>query len=504
MRRPGVGRMLRTLMVGIVALGFLLTGCAPGVGPSDDHRTLTVGATLEPPALDPTTNNSASIPQLLLYNVYETLVKLDSEGRLRPLLAQRWEISPDRLTYTFHLDPAAKFASGKPVTAEAVVKNIERIKNPATVSVWAEMMAIVEHSKALDARTLEVKLSRPSNSWLFNMSSSVGIVADPDGFAELKTKTAGSGPYHVESWIRGDSITLGNNPNFWGTNTRFDKVVFRYFSDPNAMNSAMASGSLDIISNVQAPEALGQFADESRFNVLRGTTNGEVVLGLNHTNPALKLVKVRQAIAAAINRKALLDTVWNGEGTLIGSMSVPTDPWYEDLTGLNPYSQANARQLLQEAGYASGLNLRLRVPATAYARKSAEFVASALKEVGITVTITELEFSVWYSEVFQKANYDLTIVAHVEPRDVYKFAEPKYYWRYDSTDFQKLVTTADEVSDDQQIPLMKQAVRLLATDVAAVWLFALPNLVVTRHGITGVPANATSLSFDVTTVAAAR
>lgn len=502
MKRPAVGRLVRAIVVGVVALGFLLTGCTPGGGPAGEEKTLTIGATLEPPALDPTTNNSASIPQLVLYNVYETLVKLDSEGNLRPLLAQRWEISPDRLTYRFHLEPGAKFASGKPVTAEVVVKNIERIKNPATVSVWAEMMAVVESATAVDDRLLEVKLSRPSNTWLFNMSSSVGIIADPDGFADLKTKTAGSGPYQLESWTRGDSITLNGNHTYWGTPSRFDKVTFRYFGDPNAMNSALASGSLDIISNVQAPEALGQFSDESRFTVLRGTTNGEVVLGLNHTNAALKLVKVRQAIAAAINRKSLVDTVWNGEGTLIGSMSVPTDPWYEDLTELNPYNVNEARKLLREAGHATGLNLRLRVPATAYARKSAEFVASALKEIGIGVTIQELEFSVWYSDVFQKADYDLTIVAHVEPRDVFKFADPKYYWRYNNPDFQKLVATADEVSEEQQILLMKQAVRLLATDVAAVWLFALPNLVVTRHGITGVAANATSLSFDVTTIAA--
>lgn len=501
MRKIAFGRLSGAVMVFAVAAGLLLTGCSSAASPSSDRKTLTVGASLEPPSLDPTTNSSASIPQLLLYNTYQTLIRLDSQGNLQPLLAQRWDISTDLLTYTFHLDPAAKFASGKPVTAEAAVKSIERIKDPATVSVWASQMSVVESATASDDHTLAVKLSHPSNNWLYNMSSSAGIIFDPDGLGNLAKTPAGSGPYVLDTWTRGDSITLSLNKNYWGTPPRFDRVTFRYFSDANAMNAAMLSGELDIISNLQAPEALSQFSDESKYSVIRGTTNGEVVLGMNHKVTALSNIKVRQAIAAAIDNKALLKTVWNNEGTLIGSMVVPTDPWYEDLTGVNPYDPAKAKKLLAEAGYGSGLTLNLRVPATAYARKSAQFVASSLKDVGITVNITELEFSVWYSEVFQKGNYDLTIVAHVEARDVFRFADPTYYWHYDNAEFRKLVQNADEAAPDNEVTLMKQAVKLLATDVAADWLFALPNLVVTRVGITGVPQNAVSLSFDVTTIA---
>ncbi|WP_051208527.1 ABC transporter substrate-binding protein [Propionicicella superfundia] len=501
MGKLATGRLPGLMVAVAAALALVLTGCSPAASPTSAEKTLTVGATLEPPSLDPTTNSSASIPQLLLYNTYQTLVRLDNAGNLQPLLAQRWDISTDLLTYTFHLDPAAKFASGTAVTAEAAAKSIERIKDADTVSVWANQMEVVDSATAVDTHTLQVTLSRPSNNWLFNMASSAGIVIDPDGLSGLATQPAGSGPYVLDSWTRGDSITLKLNKSYWGTPPRYDKVVFRYFSDANAMNAAMLSGQLDIISNLQAPEAVSQFSDTSKYSVIRGTTNGEVVLGMNHDVAALSNLKVRQAIAAAIDKKALLETVWNGEGTLIGSMSVPTDPWYEDLTGVNPYDQAKAKKLLSEAGYASGLSLRLRVPATAYARKSAEFVASSLKQVGITVTIQELQFGVWYSDVFTKGDYDLTIVSHVEARDVFTFADPSYYWHYDNATFQKLVQQADEASSAQELPLMKQAVKLLATDVAADWLFALPNLVVTRAGITGVPQNATSLSFDVTTIA---
>lgn len=112
-----------------------------------------------------------------------------------------------------------------------------------------------------------------------------------------------------------------------------------------------------------------------------------MVLGLNHESKALAKLEVRQALTMAIDRQALRDTVWNGQGALIGSMAVPTDPWYEDLTGTNPYDPEKAKALLKQAGYESGLTLRLRVPVIPYAVKSAQFVASQLRDIGVKATI---------------------------------------------------------------------------------------------------------------------
>ena len=150
----------------------------------------------------------------------------------------------------------------------------------------------------------------------------------------------------------------------------------------------------------------------------------------------------------AIDRKALMDTVWNGQGTLIGSMAVPTDPWFEDLSGINAYDPDKAKQLLKQAGYDGKLSLRLRVPVIPYAVKSAQFVASQLRDVGVKVTIEELEFSRWLDQVFLKGDYDMTIVAHVEARDLGKFADPTYYWHYDSTKFQVLYTAAERATSE--------------------------------------------------------
>ncbi len=186
-------------------------------------------------------------------------------------------------------------------------------------------------------------------------------------------------------------------------------------------------------------------------------------------------------------------------------MVPPTDPWYEDLSGEYAFNPDKARQLLQEAG-ATGITLRLRLPSLPYATAAGPFVASQLKDVGINVVIDQLEFPAsWIDTVLTKGDYDMSIVAHVEPRDIVRFANPPdYYFHYQSEKFRTLIAEADAGTSDEYIAKMKEAAKLLSDDAAADWLFLLPNLIVTKPNITGVAPNATSLSFDVTTISAGR
>lgn len=521
-KTPGRRMARRTVAAAVAALALLLAACTGEAGPTGPAtspptaKTLVIGATAEPTTLDPTADAAVAGSQAMLYNVYETLVKVDARGDLKPLLAQAWDVSADRLTYTFQLNPAAKFSDGAPVTAEAVAKNIERIKTKPVAAKLKTVMGLVAGSHVVDADTLEVTLSKPSVNWLYEMASTAGIVMNPSGFDQAGMITAGSGPLTLDRWTPGDSIVLKKAPTYWGTPTRFDEVTFRYFKDPNAMNASMLSDQLDIISNLQAPEALPQFSDTSRFTVLEGTTNGEVVMGINNGgdptdpnvpvgtgNPALKDHRVREALTRAIDKQALVRTTWGGHGVVIGSMSVPTDPYYEDLSTMYPYDPQKARELLAEAG-ASGLTLRLKPAALPYATKAAQFIAAQLQAVGVTVQVEELQFPArWRETVYDRADYDLTIISHIEARDLGTFANPNYYWRYRNPEFNALVTKADQGTVDEYVAGMKQAAQLVATDAAAVWLFVLPNIVITKPGITGVPADAQSLSFDVTTIARA-
>lgn len=491
---------LRRLL--LLTLGALaLWGSASAAG------TLNYPVSADPEHLDAWRSTTVATRRVLV-NVYEGLTTFDGEsGAVVPALAESWDISDDGLTYTFHLDPEARFASGGKVTADAVVASFDRVrKGTGITDQIRSYMAPVVDVHADGEHTVVVELSRISHQWLYDMAGPAGIVYDPEGMAGLDTSPAGSGPYVFEQWDTGASITLRTNPRYWGTGPRIDGVEFVYYADPNAMNTAMLSGQLDVVSNLTNPETIGQFEDDERFKVLQGLTHGEVVLGFNHATAALSDLRVRRAINHAIDRQALLDVVWGGKGVLIGSMVPPLDPWFDPaLVNFYDYDPAEARRLLAEAGHADGLTLRLRVPTLPYATGSARFVASQLAAVGIKVQIDELEFGAWLQQVYTNHDYDMTIVAHVEPRDLANFANPDYYWLYDNPQFQQVMAEADvALTDEENVALLRKASRILTEDAAADWLFLLPNLVITTSEVSGISANAPSLSFDMTRAATNR
>jgi peptide/nickel transport system substrate-binding protein len=474
------------------------TGNGTGGAGSAGDTSLAVGLAAEPASLDFTTKDGAAIPQALLYNVYETLVKIDNaSGEMKPALAKSWKVSDDGKTYTFDLVEGAKFTSGEAFTAEDAVFSINRVKKDWTVSLKSAM-DVVADATALSPTQLQVTLSKPSNAWLYKMTTRIGAMMDAKGVADLANKPIGTGPYAFGEWKRGDSITLKANGGYWGPKPFFQQVTLKYFKDATALNNALLTGTIDVIGTVQAPESLKQFEGNDKYEIIEGTTNGEVLLSFNNSRAPLNNLKVRQAIRHAIDHKALLDTCWAGRGQLIGSMVPPTDPWYEDLTGLYPYDVAKAKALLAEAGTPHP-TLRLRIPSLPYAVSCGQVVKSQLEQAGFTINLDQLEFpAVWLETVFTNADYDMSIIAHVEPRDLGAvFGDPKYYTRYDNKQLQADLAAADAAPAAQYTELMKKAARELSQDAAGDFLFLLPNLIVAEKGITGLPKNAITESFDL-------
>ncbi len=315
---------------------LVLTACSagssttPGSSPGAS-QSLSIGLVAEPASLDFTTTDGAAIPQALLGNVYETLVKQDDSGKIVPSLAKSWTTSPDRKTYTFDLVDNAKFTNDKPFTAADAVFSINRVKTAWTISLKSAM-DVVQEAKALSPTQLQVTLSKPSNDWLFRMTTRIGAMFSESGVSALATDPIGTGPFKFSKWNRGDSIVLQRNDNYWGSKPFFNQITLKYFKDPTALNNALLTGTINVIGAVQAPEALKQFTSNSKYQVIEGTTNGEVLLSFNNSKPVFSDIRTRQAIRQAIDHKALLDTCFAGRGKLIGSMVPPTDPWYEDLT----------------------------------------------------------------------------------------------------------------------------------------------------------------------------
>ncbi|PXY35268.1 peptide ABC transporter substrate-binding protein [Prauserella coralliicola] len=481
-----------------VAGALVLSGCSAGstatVGGDD---TLAVGFTAEPKNFDFTTTDGAAIPQALLYNVYEGLVKLDANGEIAPLLAESWTISPDRTVYDFHLRSRVTFSNGAPFTADDVKFSIDRVRTEWTISLKSTM-DVVDRVEVVSPTHARVVLKEPSNSWLFAMTTRLGAMFDPSGVGDLANRPVGTGPYEVTDRRRGDSVVLSANPDYWGRQPAYPTVVLKYYSDATALNNALLSNGIDVISGVTAPDSVPQFEADTRFNVLQGTTNGEVVLAFNNRRAPLDDVRVRRALTLAIDREALLAAAWGGRGTLIGSMVPPTDPWYEDLSHSYPHDPERARRLLSEAGQ-QDLHLRLRIANLPYAMSAAQVVASDLGRIGVDVTIEPLDFpAVWLQQVFTDHDYDLSIVQHVEPRDITTFGDPGYYWGYDSPRVRELLRRADTGSPRQQVADMRKVARTLSEDAAADWLFLFPNIVVAKKEVTGLVRNQVSESFDLT------
>ncbi|WP_033318166.1 ABC transporter substrate-binding protein [Streptomyces yerevanensis] len=488
-----VAATLACLLLAACSAGSLATGSAANAG-----NTLTIGLAAEPANLDFTKTEGAAIPQALLYNVYENLVKLDQSAKIRPGLARSWSLSKDRKTYTFELVKDARFSNGAPFTAEDAKFSIERVTSDWTL-VQKSQMDVVDRVQAVSPTELKVTLKRPSNDWLYRMTTRVGAMFSRTGVSKLATEPVGTGPYVVKRWNRGDSITLARRDGYWGREPHFASVVLKYFKDPTAMNNALLTGTINVIGTMQTPDALYRFENNPKYKVIEGTTNGEVVLSLNNGSGPLRNPKARQAVRYAIDHKALVDTCWGGRGKLIGSMVPPTDPWYQDLTNEYPYDRDKARKLLEESGQA-GRTLRLRLPTLPYATACGTVVKSQLEQAGFKVKLDQLEFpAAWLTTVFKNADYDMSIIGHVEPRDMQTvFGNKTSYIRYDNPEFRALLMKADQGTPEEQITSLRAAARLLSEDAAADWLFLLPNLMVADKDITGLPVNNVSESLDLT------
>ena len=480
--------MVRTLAA--AALAFAIAA------PAQAKDTLTLGMVLEPPNLDPTAGAAAAIREVTYANVFQGLTRIDRDGQVRPALASSWSVSPDGLTYTFHLVPNAKFHDGAAFDCDTVKFSYGRATAPDSVNAQKWLFEPILRVGCPDPHTAVVTLKHPSALFLFDMGWGDAVMVSPRSAAGNKTHPVGTGPFRFRRWVQGDRVELERNPDYWGPAPKLVSVTFRFVADPAAATAAMLAGDIDTFSNFPAPEALDQFRADKRFAVRLGTTEGKTILALNEARKPFDDARVRRALAYAIDRAALIEAAESGFGAPIGSHYVPTDPGYVDLAGAYPFDPAKARALLAEAGVKPGFKLTLMLPPPSYARKGGEVIAAMLQQVGINATLVPIEWAQWIDQVFLHADYDATVIAHTEPRDLDIYARDKYYFNYRNADYRALFAKyLAAIDPHMQAALLGDLQRKLSTDEANVFLFALPKIGVAAAGLRGlwdndpVPAN---------------
>lgn len=485
---------MNTLHLTLVALAFGVSSAAA------QQDTITIGMQLEPPNLDPTGGAAAAIDEVVYSNVFEGLTRFASDGSVVPGLAKSWEISEDGKTYTFSLRDGVTFHDGSAMDAQDVVFSLDRARAEDSTNAQKALFAGIAKVEALDTLTVQVTLSEPNGNFPFNMAWGDAVIVAPETVGQAATAPVGTGPFTFTQWLQGDSVTLTRNPEYWGDAPALAQATFKFIGDPNAAFAALMAGDVDAFPNYPSPETLAQFEADPRFNVIVGSTEGETILSTNNKSGPLADVRVRKAIAQAINRQEIIDGAMFGFGTPIGTHFAPHNPDYVDLTELSAYDPDAARALLAEAG-ATELTLRLALPPVAYARRGGEIIASQLRSVGIETEITNVEWAQWLEQVFRGKDYDLTIVSHTEPADINIYARPDYYFQYDNPDFQALIEELAVTSDAAaRTDLNQKAQRIIAEDYVNGYLFQLAKTGVANAKINGLWENSPTQANDLTEV----
>lgn len=437
------------------------------------RETLTLGMALEPPGLDPTAGAASAIAEIVLYNVLETLTRINPDGSIAPLLAERWEVSPDLRSTTFHLRKGVKFSNGQLFNAAAVQFSLQRAAADHSTNKDRRNFAAIESVRALGEHTVVVTTKTPEPDFLFYMGQATAVIVEPRSADGNVARPVGTGPYVLDTWTRGSSLTLKATPSFRNpVAIGIRHATFRFIGDPAAQVAAMLSGDVDVFARV-TPRGAARFQADPRLQVLVSNSRAKTVLALNHRRAPLGDARVRRAIAAAIDRRAVIAGSADGYGVPIGSHYTPGMPGYIDTTGVNPYDPDKARALLREAGVATPLELSLVLPPPAYARQGGEVIVAQLAKVGIVARVQNVEWAQWLANVYGGArNYDLTLVSHVEPFDLGNFAKRDYYWGYHSPEFNALYERLMSAANaDERNRLLGQAQQMLADDAALVWLY---------------------------------
>ena len=484
-------KLIATLLILLISTGISLA----------TEKSITIGMQLEPPNLNPTGGAAAAIDEVVYANVFEGLTRFKADGSIAAALAESWDISPNGLTYTFYLRPNVEFHDGTKMTASDVKFSLDRAKSEDSTNAQKALFEDIASVRVIDKKTVEILLKTPNGGFITSLAWGDSIVVSEKTISQAETFPVGTGPFKFSKWIKGDRVELVKNSNYWGEAIYLDKATFKFISDPTAAFAAVMAGDVDAFPVFPAPENLSQFAADPRFKVIIGSTEGETILSTNNKKPPFDKLEMRKALAHAINREEIIDGAMFGFGTPIGTHFAPHNPDYIDLTSNSGYDPELSRKLIKESGYDQNTVITLKLPPPSYARRSGEIVASQLRNVGLNIEISNLEWAQWLEQVFKGKDYNLTIVSHTEPSDINIYARPNYYFQYDSAVFQDLINDLGGTTDPKmRSTIIKKAQVMISENYVNGYLFQLAKTGVANKKIKGLWENSPTQANDLTSV----
>ncbi len=497
-------KKLLALFLALVMVGAVLPGCGDGSkdpgGQGNNGKTgepvkggeITIGIAQDlDDSLDPHQTVAAGTREVL-FNIFEGLVKPNSDGEMIPAVAEKYTLSEDGTTYTFTLREGVKFHNGQTVTAEDVVYSIKRC---AAVPEGQEKPLVAAFSavksvEALDEKTVAVTIAQRDLEFISYMTAAI-IPAD---YENQDTAPVGTGPFRFVSRTPQQDFVMERFEDYWGAPAWLDKVTYKICENADALVMNLNGGSIDLCAHLTSAQAsqLNQ-----NFQVLEGTMNLVQAIYLNNQAKPFDNQLVRQALCYAIDRQGIMDMVADGHGTAVGSSIYPafTKYFLPELVDKYPHDVAKAKELLAQAGYPDGFDMTISVPNNSQPHMdTAEVVAEQLREAGINVTIQPVEWSTWLDTIYNGRQFQATVVgvdaANMTARAMLERFTSDYGKNfinynnpaYDAL-FQKAINAQDEAG---QTDLYKQMETMLADTAANVYIQDLCDLVAMRQDLGGL------------------
>lgn len=497
-------KKLLALFLALVMVGAVLPGCGDGSkdpgGQGNNGKTgepvkggeITIGIAQDlDDSLDPHQTVAAGTREVL-FNIFEGLVKPNSDGEMIPAVAEKYTLSEDGTTYTFTLREGVKFHNGQTVTAEDVVYSINRC---AAVPEGQEKPLVAAFSavksvEALDEKTVAVTIAQRDLEFISYMTAAI-IPAD---YENQDTAPVGTGPFKFVSRTPQQDFVMERFEDYWGAPAWLDKVTYKICENADALVMNLNGGSIDLCAHLTSAQAsqLNQ-----NFQVLEGTMNLVQAIYLNNQAKPFDNQLVRQALCYAIDRQGIMDMVADGHGTAVGSSIYPafTKYFLPELVDKYPHSVEKAKELLAQAGYPDGFDMTISVPNNYQPHMdTAEVVAEQLREAGINVTIQPVEWSTWLDTIYNGRQFQATVVgvdaANMTARAMLERFTSDYgknFINYNNPAYDALFQQAINAQDEaEQTDLYKQMETMLADTAANVYIQDLCDLVAMRQDLGGL------------------
>lgn len=496
--RPAFQLRILSLLILICVCMLPLLSCSQ----PPDPNTLVMIIESSPTNLDPRVGidaQSERIDELL----FEALLTRDEHLNVQPSLAERWEI-PDSLTYIFHLHRGVTFHDGRPLTSRDVKWTFDSLLLGKIRSTKSAAYRLVDHIDAPDDGTVIFHMKEPNASLLWNLSEgAIGIV--PHGSLDEMTRTPiGSGPFKFVSAEQDKEVILERNDSYWGAKARLARVRFTVVPDTTTRALELRKASADVAINALTSDSVIALEREPNLQVERAPGTVLSYLAFNLRDPTLRDVRVRQAIAYAIDRGPLLQYIWRGFAQPALSVLPPQSWAYDPNVAAYPHDPEKARQMLDAAGYRPRDGIRFHLTMKTSTEESTRLLAAVLqqqlRDVGIALDIRTFEFATFFADVTSGAFqiYSLRWIGGNEDPDIFELCfhsnrfPPKGANRgfYSNPRLDGLIDQARRETDpDVRKRLYFEVQEILANDVPSINLWYFDNILVHTRRVRGLTLN---------------